>query len=349
LDLATLIGGFLLGLMLFFFVKHPALITTTVTTVTSATISMTTTMITSIITALTSVTLTQVVPTVTLTSYYPSTIYKVVTVTSPVTYTTTVTEFRTVTNTAVTSFATVSTVTLTSTVTTTTTTTVYPQEVPKAKLPYLGPSLYNMYKLLNDLKKVYKALSSKSNPIVEQFRKAMQKRFKLVAEILNLQNDLNLLVRYYKDLVDSDKALAKLSGEELNYNNVYRGYMYLLNMKVDMAMIDSTLNKLGEKIRGLLLQAPAKSYLPVERALGGDVESFLLNVSKPMSGLQALPLMKRANEAGGPEAVVNAYLSKVIFELTAEYNSLLNGWSEAKAYFTSEYQKYYKMFSNIPG
>ena len=361
MDLTVLAGVLLLGLVVGFLIKPSTITTTTITTtiitttksitltLTSTTISKITTLITSIITTIASVTLIQSMPTVTLTSYYPSTVYKIVTVPSITAYTTRMTKFETLTNTFITSLTRITTITVTNTVTTVSTVTIYPQEVPKANLPYLGPSLYNIYKLLNDLRKTYKALSSKSNPIVEQFRKAMQVKFKLVAEILNIQNDLNLLVRYYKDLVDSDKALAELSGEELNYNNVYKGYMYLLNMKVDMAMIDSTLNKLGEKIRGLLNQMPAQSYLSVESVLGEGVESFLLNVSRPMNALQALPLMKRAKEAGGPSAVVNAYLSKVIAKLSSEYESLLRSWSKAKGYFEAEYQKYYKMFSNIPG
>ena len=68
-----------------------------------------------------------------------------------------------------------------------------------------------MCNTLSDLKKAYETLSRKNNPIVEKSRKAIQVGSRLIAEILNLQNDLNLLVRYYKDLIDSDKALVKLS------------------------------------------------------------------------------------------------------------------------------------------
>ena len=157
------------------------------------------------------------------------------------------------------------------------------------------------------------------------------------------------MVRYYKDLIDSDKALAKLSKQELNYNNIYKGYMYLLKMKVDMVMIDAILKRLGEKISALKSQMPAQDYLKVETALGEDLDSFLLKVSKPMNALEALPLLRKAERVGGPKVVVTAYLSATIVKLNEQCGKLLNKWLEAKTYYEQEYKKYYAMFSKVLG
>ena len=352
MDLAALLGALLAGLVIGFLIK-PSTVVTSTYTVTNTTISIVTSIVTSLVTTLTSVQVTRAgaVPvTITVTSYFPSTVLKVTTVKvpTPVTITFTLTKIKTITNAVVTSIETVSTVERVRTITLVSTTTVYPKEVPKPSLPYLGPHLAKIYEVLDELRRTYEALSSKSNPIVEQFRKAMQKRFKLVAEILNLQNDLNLLVRYYRDLIDSSEALRRLGNETLNYNNIYKGYMYLLNMKVDMAMIDSTLIKLRDKIRELWAKAPVQDYHTVEAVLGEPVEEFLMNVSKPMKALEAIPLMERATAAGGPDVVVNAYLWKVLMKLTAEYNNLVQSWLEAKRRFNEEYSKYHEMFSNLP-
>jgi len=332
-DLVAAVGALVVGFLIAFMLK-PSTVTTVTTTLTSTYVSTLTETLTTTITS-------------TVTSYYPSTVYRTVTATYTSLYISTVTSFKTVTDTIITSLVTLTTKTMRKTVTTTVTTTVYPKEVPKAELPYLGQPLSEMYKIIAEVEKTYKALSKESNPIVEKFRKAMQAKAQLVAKIFNLKNDLNLIVRYFKELVESDEALQKLTNQELNYNNIYTGYMYLLQMKVDMAMIDNVLAKIGNYIMSLEAQLPSTDYVKVENELG-DIGKFLLEVSKPMNFDQALPLLKKAEKVGGPDAVVNAYLSLAITELHSQYNLLLKAWSEAKAYYEKKYETYKEIFSSIP-
>ena len=285
------------------------------------------------------------VVTTTATSYVPRT-----PVVSTVIYTSEVPVFKTVTNTVVSYIASALVTTTQTTVlehTVTATVTVYSQEMVKESLPYLGPTLVKMYKLLKRLEQVYGTMSSKSNPIVENFRKAMQARVMLVARITNLRNDLNLLVRYYVDLINSDKVLAHLMKQELNYNNVYKGYMYLFRMNVDISMIKDILAKIKTKITSLHSDMPAVDMESVKKVVGNP-ENFLLEVAKSMTLKEALPLLERAKKAGGPRAVVDAYLAQVISDLDNYYSELISKWKEANTYFIERYVKYYKTLSSVP-
>ena len=125
--------------------------------------------------------------------------------------------------------------------------------------------------------------------------------------------------------------------------------MYLLKMRVDMAMIDITLNKLGEKINSLYSQMPTSDYFYVRYQLGMDIGLYLKEVSKPMNLKQALPLLMKAKKVGGPEKVVNSYLSLTIVRLDYYYRALVSDWEKAKQFYQKEYQKYYEIFSSIPG
>ena len=327
MDLIYYIWYLLLGIVIGWLIK-PVAVTQTLT-VYSATISYFPT---------------RVVTTV-VTSYVPRT-----PVVSTVVYTSKVPVFKTVTNTVVSYIASALVTTTQITVlerTVTTTATVYPQEMVNESLPYLGPTLMKMYGLLKRLEYVYGAMSIKNNPIVENFRKAMQAKVMLVARITNLRNDLNLLVRYYVDLINSDKVLTRLMKQELNYNNVYKGYMCLFRMNVDISMIKDILAKIRTKITSLHSDMPAVNVESVKKVVGNP-EDFLLEIAKSMTLKEALPLLERAKKAGGPRAVVDAYLAQVISNLNSYYRELIDKWNEANTYFEKRYTRYYRILSSVP-
>ena len=58
-----------------------------------------------------------------------------------------------------------------------------------------------------------------------------------------------------------------------------------------------------------------------------------MKVSKPMSLKDALPLLEKVKNAGGPRAVVDAYLAETIMRFKYYYQELRTKWKEAKAYF----------------